>query len=108
MGILFLAEELIIKLRMPQQNFTLLPAIPIFFTVFGIAAIKLVYEKQNSSVAAFMGVKMAKILLSLMFILIYVFLIKENSVSFLVSYLVYFLSFLIFETWMVSSINKKK
>jgi hypothetical protein len=101
-------EELIMQTYFSEQNFALLPAIPVFFIAFGIIAIKLVYSRKDASVAALMAIKMVKILISLMFILAYVFLVKTNAVSFLVSYLIYFLAFLIFETWMLSIMNKKK
>jgi len=100
-------EEIILQFFFKGHNFLLLPAIPLFFILLGTAAIKFVYSKKESSVAALMGVKMVKILLSLMFILVYVFFIKEQAVSFLMSYLIYFLAFLVFETWMLSAINKK-
>jgi len=43
-----------------------------------------------------------------MVILLYVFFIKENSVSFLFSFLYYFLTYLVFETLMMYAINKKQ
>lgn len=101
-------EEIVLIGFMPTQNFALLPAIPVYFTIFGAVAINLVYTKQNPSVSSILGTKMLKILLSLVFILAYVFLVKTNAVAFLSSYLIYFLAYLLFETWMLSSINKKK
>lgn len=101
-------EELVLNIYFEGCNFVLLPAIPAFFFAFGVAALKLVYARKQPSIAALMGVKMVKILLSLMLILAYVFLVKTNAVAFLVSYLIYFLAYLIFETWMLSVMNKKK
>lgn len=93
---------------MPQYQLAVLPLIPIFFTVFGIILMKLIYNNPNPSVSALLGAKLLKVLLSLIIILAYVLLVKINNLAFLISYLIYFLVYLVFETWMLSAINKKK
>jgi hypothetical protein len=101
-------EKIILIAALPQHNFAALPAIPVFFILFGAIMIKLVYSKPNPSVAVLLGAKMLKIMLSLVIILAYVLLIKENNLAFLISYMIYFLAYLVYETWMLSVINKKK
>ena len=108
MSVLFGTEFFLLKCFRPEYYFPLLATIPLFFTLFGYFAIRFVYLKPRSSIAVVMGVKMLKILISLILILLYVSLIKENSVAFLFSYLLYFFAYLAFETWMLYSINKKK
>lgn len=108
LGLLSIQEVLFYSL-LQQYNFSLLPAIPAFFTLFGVAVIKLIHERKgNNNIMVIMAAKMLKVFLSLIFIFMYVFLIKENSVSFIVSYLIYFMAFLAFETWMFASKNKKE
>lgn len=100
-------QEIITITLIPQYQFQLLPIIPIFFTVLGAILIKLIYSKPNPAVSALLGAKMLKIILSLIIILAYVLLIKTNNLAFLISYLIYFMAYLVYETWMLSAINKK-
>ncbi len=106
MGIIFGIELSLSLTVFPNIYFQLMPAIPIFFAAFGVIVIKLIYSKAKPSVSAIMMGKMLKILLSLIFILAYIILIKENNTAFLLSFLGYFLVYLVFETWMLSSMNK--
>jgi hypothetical protein len=108
MACLFGIQYSVMKFAFPEYLFQLLFAIPLFFILLGFLSIRFVYIKPDVSVAKLMGVKTFKILISLIIILIYVTLIKEQPVSFLFSYLYYFLTYLVFETWMLYTINKKK
>lgn len=108
MSLLFGTQYFVMKYACPEYLFPLLIAIPLFFILIGYLSIRFVYSKPTVSIAMWMGVKTFKILLSLIIILLYVVLIKEQSVSFLFSYLYYFLTYLAFEIWMMYAINKKK
>jgi len=108
MTVLFGAEYVFLEYTNPEYLFPLLVAIPLLFVLIGYVSIRFVYTKPNVSVTMLLGVKAAKFLISLMVILLYVFFIKENSVSFLFSFLYYFLTYLVFETLMMYAINKKQ
>jgi len=108
MSLVFGTEYFIMKCYYPEYLFPLMVAIPLFFILFGSFAIHFVYLKPTPSIMIMMGVKMSKVLISMMLILLYVLLIKDNPVSFLFSYLLYFTTYLAFETVMLFSINKKK
>jgi len=108
MTFLFGAEYFIMKYAFPEYLFPLLIAIPLFFILTGFFSIRFVYTDPSVSVAKLMGLKTLKILISIVIILLYVILIKEQSASFLFSFLYYFLTYLAFETWMIYAINKKK
>ena len=107
MGASFIIQRLIIVSLLPTSDFALMPIIPLFFVILGIVTIKIVYSKPKASVIILLVVKSIKILLSLAFILLYVIFNKENTTAFLISLLVYFIIYLLFETWMLSAINKK-
>lgn len=107
MAIVFGSEFSILKLCFPEYYFPLLVAIPLFFILFGSLVLHFVYLKPSPSIIILMGAKVVKILISLVLIILYVFLIKENSVSFLISFLLYFLVYLIFETILLNKFNKK-
>lgn len=106
MALVFGTEFSILKFCFPGFYFPLLAAIPLFFILFGSLAFHFVYLKPSPSIMHLMGVKVVKILISLILILLYVLLIKENSVSFLISFLLYFLVYLIFETILLNKFNK--
>jgi hypothetical protein len=101
----FLVEKVVLLFALPQYDFVLLPLIPLFFILFGVGSIKLVYEKKDYKVSSLMAAKMLKLIFSLVIIFGYIFIIKENSQAFLISYIIYFLCYLGFETWMLQ--NKK-
>ncbi|MDD4921208.1 MAG: hypothetical protein PHS30_01885 [Bacteroidales bacterium] len=108
MAFLFGTEYFVMKYLCPEYLFPLLTAIPLFFLLIGFLSIRFVYTKPSVSITMLMGVKTLKILISMVIILLYVVLIKEQSVSFLFSFLYYFITYLAFETWMMYAINKKK
>ena len=108
MAFLFGSQYFVMKYAFPEYIFPLLIAIPLFFILIGFISIRYIYLKPDVSVAMLMGVKTVKILISMAIILLYVTLVKEQSVSFLFSYLYYFITYLAFETWMLYAINKKK
>lgn len=108
MAFLFGTEYFVMKYAFPEYLFPYLIAIPLFFILVGYLSIRFVYTKPAVSITMWMGVKTLKILISLIIILLYIILVKEQSISFLFSYLYYFLTYLVFETWMMYAINKKK
>lgn len=107
MLVLFGLEQAVLSLWLPAYRFDLLPVVPAFFVVFGVLAIRFVYAKKQPGVSALMGLKVLKILLSMIIILVYVLLIKDNAVAFLASYLIFFSAYLCFETWLLTTLNKK-
>jgi len=108
MAVVFGAEYAVLHCCLPEQLFPLMVVIPFFFVVFGWLALRFAYLKPSVSIGLLMGIKSSKIILSIILILLYVLLVKDHSVSFLVSFSLYFLTYLIFETWMLYSVNKKK
>lgn len=108
MAVLFGAEYFVLEYAYPQYMTPMLVAIPLYFILIGFLSIRLVYSKPSPSIAKLMAVKTLKILVSLTVILLYVVVIKDQSVSFLFSFLYYFLSYLFYETWMIYAINQKK
>jgi hypothetical protein len=108
MAVVFGAEYAVLACCLPEQLFPLMVAIPLFFIVFGWLALRFAYLKPSVSIGLLMGIKSSKIILSIILILLYVLLVKDHSVSFLVSFSLYFLTYLTFETWMLYSVNKKK
>jgi uncharacterized membrane protein HdeD (DUF308 family) len=55
-----------------------------------------------------MGIKVARLLLSLVVVMVYVLFVKTNAIVFVVTFGVFFLAYVVFETWMLLRWNKKK
>lgn len=107
MGAVFGLEKLFF-FHYPQYDFDLLSLIPAFFIFLGSVAYQLGSKPIGNGVAVIMGLKALRMLLSILFIFCYVFFIETNAISFVMSYFVFFIVYLSFETWMFSQINKKK
>lgn len=103
----FFVQKMIIIPQIPSSDFALLPLIPLFYLLVGVLSVFLINSKSFPSVNVTLGVKMVKTLLSLTAILLYMFLQGENPRAFLMSFLAYFVIYLVFETWMLSTMNKK-
>lgn len=103
----FILQKLIIATQFPSYDFVFMPVIPLFFIVIGIISITILQAKTNASVMVLLVIKTTKILLTLVFILLYILFENENTNVFLFSFLGYFMLYLLFETRMLSTLNKK-
>jgi hypothetical protein len=107
MAFLFGTQFFVMNYVCPEYLFPLLVAIPMFFILIGFISIRFVYSKPSVSIIPLMGMKTIKLLISLIIILLYAVFIKVQPVSFMFSYLFYFLTYSVFEIWMMNAINKK-
>lgn len=103
----FILQKLLTVTQFPSYDFAFMPVIPLFFIVIGIISIAILQAKTNASVMVLLVIKTTKILLTLVFILLYLFFENENINAFLFSLLGYFMLYLLFETRMLSTLNKK-
>ncbi|MBO7337797.1 MAG: hypothetical protein J6W49_05065 [Paludibacteraceae bacterium] len=86
----------------------LLPLIPGFFLMLGSITMNLLKNATGNGVNLIMGIKVARLLLSILVVMVYVFLVKTNAMVFVITFGVFFLVYLGFETWMLLRWNKKK
>ena len=93
---------LVYHLFMPDEYFPLFPAIPMFFYLFGLFYINmfsLAYRLgEDKIVSLFLVCKGTKFLLSILIMAIYCFAVRHEILSFVTAFLVFYMSFLIFET----------
>lgn len=110
MFVVFSAEKILLQNVNALHNFDFiwLPAIPILFVVMGLFAIHKIYFRGGNNVSWLMGLKAFRILVSLILILLYAFVVKDNAISFLISYLVYYMTYLGFETYLLMQVNNKE
>ena len=106
---------LIYHLFIPDRYFPWFPAIPVFFYLFGLFYINmfsLAYRLgEDKMVPLFLVCKGTKFLVSVLIVVIYCFAVRHEVLPFIVTFMVFYISFLIFETVYFTNIElrlKKK
>jgi len=81
--------------------------IPSFFTVLAVVTFHNVVLNPNVKVPVMLAVKTGKILITLFIILLYILLVKVQTVTFLLTFGAYFMVYLTLETWIMVRVNKQ-
>lgn len=109
-GLALMTGILIVILKVFQRNlfvgeiiFYWTAGACLFFCIYEWIAIKIVETKSKTvsprqSINLFMGLKIGKILLSVFFVMIYVFIVKMEVMRFAVIFVALYLIFLVFDT----------
>lgn len=101
---------LLIRLSMPQFVTSLWWALILFFSIANVIVYFLTIKMKNKNDFRkfnnfYMLMTVTKLLLYLMIIAAYSFIFKEDSKAFIVTFLVYYLCFTVFETIILSKKN---
>ncbi len=83
---------------MPEHCPAFYPAIPLFFYVYGILYIIIYGQFPDKGILVYIGGKVVKLILSVLFLLLYAQLVKLHIKTFLIIFLFYYLVYLIFES----------
>jgi len=87
---------------LPKHYFEWYPFIPVYFYVLGLSFILVIckYEKKKPEKVAqvYLLIKTVKILISMLFIGIYALAVKIQRMDFLITFLLFYFTYLIFET----------
>ena len=105
--LMYIAATLVIGEEICKET-RLLPVIPAFFLMLGSVTMSLLKNVRGNGVNLIMGIKVARLLLSLVVVMVYVLFVKTNAIVFVVTFGVFFLAYIVFETWMLLRWNKKK
>ncbi len=81
--------------------------IPSFFTFLAVVTYHNVVLNPNVKVPVMLAVKTGKILITLFIILLYILLVKVQTVVFLLAFGAYFIVYLILETLIMVRVNKQ-
>jgi hypothetical protein len=81
--------------------------IPSFFTVLAALTFHNVVLNPNVKVPVMLAVKTGKLLLTLFIILLYILLVKVQTVTFLLSFGAFFIIYLALETLIMVRVNKQ-
>lgn len=93
---------LILHFGLPQHYFNSYPFIPIYFYVFGFIFIYL-FERvrrniQSKTLLLYGSLRMMKLMVSIIMLVLYGFLVKTQIKDFLLTFIVFYLIYLVFET----------
>lgn len=103
---------LLLRYVWPEYYFSSYPFIPIYFYVFGFIFIYL-FERirkniQQKTLILYASIRMMKLMVSIIVLVIYGLLIRDQIKEFLFTFIVFYLIYLIFETLFFFSFENKE
>ena len=95
---------------LPQYSFSAFTSIPVFFFLVGLGLIYTLTGINNTDgkklVNKYMLMRVIKVLSSLAFLLVYWLINKREIKNLAVAFIVFYMIFLIFETWVYLQVEK--
>ena len=95
---------------LPQYSFSAFTSIPVFFFLLGLGLIYTLTAINNTDgkklVNNYMLMRVIKVLSSLAFLLVYWLINKREIKNLAVAFIVFYMIFLIFETWVYLQVEK--
>lgn len=95
---------------LPQYSFSAFTSIPVFFFLLGLGLIYTLTAINNTDgkklVNKYMLMRVIKVLSSLAFLLVYWLINKREIKNLAVAFIVFYMIFLIFETWVYLQVEK--
>lgn len=104
----------ILHVALPGHYFGGYPFIPIYFYLFGLFNIYMFdacrRHAPQKMLLLYLAMKMMKMILSMMLLLVYCLAVREEAKTFLLTFISFYLVYLIFETWFFFSfeVNRKR
>ena len=108
------AGAVILHIALPGHYFGGYPFIPIYFYFFGLFSIYAFDACRRHApqrmLLLYLATKMIKMILSLILLLIYCLAVREEAKAFLLTFISFYLLYLIYETWFFFSfeVNLKR
>lgn len=96
----------------PGRYFGAYPLIPAYFYLCGLLFI-FAFEAcrrraPNRMVMLFMGMKMMKLILSVLLLIVYCMVAPQTAIVFLITFAVFYVSYLIYESWFFFAFERNK
>ena len=104
----------ILHFALPGHYFGGYPFIPVYFYIFGLFSIYMFdacrLHAPQKMLLLYLAIKMVKMILSIILVLIYCIAVREEAKAFLLTFISFYLIYLIFETWFFFSfdVNHKR
>ena len=87
----------------PEHYFGGYPFIPVYFFLFGLFEISMFdacrKHAPQKMLLLYMAMKVMKMLLSVILLVVYCFAVREEAKLFLLTFILYYIVYLIYETW---------
>ncbi|HET9571201.1 MAG TPA: hypothetical protein VFP20_07335 [Bacteroidales bacterium] len=97
----------VLSVAKPEIYTPWLAFIPFFFTMLAAATFHHVVLNPNVKISVMLAVKTGKLLLTLFIILLYILLVKVQTVTFLLTFGAFFIIYLALETLIMVRVNKQ-
>lgn len=97
----------VLNIVRPESNTPWLAFIPTFFSILAALTFHNVVLNPNVKIPVMLAVKTGKILVTLFIVLLYIILVKVQTVTFLLSFGAIFLIYLALETLIMVRVNKQ-
>lgn len=91
----------------PELNTPWLAFIPAFFTILAALTFHNVVLNPDVKIPVMLAVKTGKLLLTLFIVLLYILLVKVQTITFLLSFGAFFIIYLAIETLIMVRVNKQ-
>lgn len=104
----------VLHLALPGHYFSGYPFIPMFFYLFGLFGIYMFDTCRRHApqklLLMYMAMKVLKMIFSLFLLMIYCWVVREEARAFLLTFIAFYLLYLIYETWFFFSfeMNRKR
>lgn len=102
----------ILHYALPGHYFGGYPFIPVYFFLFGLFEIFMFDACRKHAprklLLLYMAMKMMKMLFSIMFLIVYCIAVREEAKLFLVTFIFFYVVYLIYETWFFFIYEMKK
>lgn len=93
----------ILHYALPGHYFGGYPFIPVYFFLFGFFEISMFdacrKHVPHKMVLLYLAMKMMKMLFSILFLLVYCITVREEAKLFLLTFIIYYIVYLIYESW---------
>ena len=110
--LLGIAGGAVLQHMVPGRYFGAYPLIPAYFYLCGLLFI-VAFEAcrrraPNRMVMLFMGMKMLKLILSVLLLIVYCLVAPQTAIVFLMTFAVFYVSYLIYESWFFFAFERNK
>jgi len=97
---------------LPDSYFQAYPFIPIYFLLFGILYMNMMVSAHRKSsqkyTMTYVSARMMKLIISVLLVIIYGVVVKDKEKEFVLTFISFYLLYLIFETWFFFSCQRKR
>lgn len=107
--IIGLAGVGILHYALPEHHLGAYPFIPVYFFLFGVFEVYMYDACRKHAprriLLFYLAMKMMKLLFSILFLAVYCMVINEENKLFLLVFGIYYIIYLVYETWLFSRIK---